>query len=145
MCSSDLEERKKEFKEEPKLNLQSKPKEILKPEMKGNLAKAIEEAVKGKNGSIEEKKEIKIDVKNPEIKKEEKISLQELSHGEKNKNKEASPEKMNALREAIEKAKKEETEKVEDKVEYKTESKKENQNGVREVPEEMLRKILKGE
>ena len=102
------------------------------------MAKAIEEAVKAK----ETKNEIKIEEKKPvrlnDVSRSggETVSLQELRHGEKNKNKEPSPEHINALKEALEKAK---------NLEIKSEVKEKKDEKKKEVPEEVLRKILKGE
>ena len=73
--------------------------------------------------------------------------MQELKHGEKNKNKEATPEKINALKEAIEKAKSQKVVSSEQGVvreEIKPASAK-SSSMAKEVPEDMLRKILKGE
>jgi hypothetical protein len=85
------------------------------------LAKAIEEA----------------------FKKKETISFQDLKQKEKTKNnKEASPENKNALKEAIEKAKLNNLPKTMEEKKNE-EVKKEEKLG--EVPEETLRKILKGE
>jgi hypothetical protein len=102
-------------------------REVQNQESKNILAKAIAEAVKGR----EMKNEIKTESKIPEQKKET-ISLQELRHTDKNKGKEPSSENVNALKEALEKAK---------NPEVKTDNKEKN----KEVPEETLRKILRGE
>ncbi len=94
------------------------PKFQQQPQSKPVLAKAIEEAVKHRNESNEPKKET--------------ISLNQLKPNiEKSRNKEVSPEHKNALKEAIEKAKLNEPIKAEEKN--------------KEVPEETLREILKGE
>ncbi|OHA94181.1 MAG: hypothetical protein A3E02_00855 [Candidatus Zambryskibacteria bacterium RIFCSPHIGHO2_12_FULL_38_34] len=113
-------------------------KEFQNQTSKNILAKAIEEAVKAK----ETKNEIKIEEKKPvrlnDVSRSggETVSLQELRHGEKNKNKEPSPEHINALKEALEKAK---------NLEIKSEVKEKKDEKKKEVPEEVLRKILKGE
>jgi hypothetical protein len=118
---------------EPKI--EQKPKENL-------LAKALQEAVKIEN-DINNKEEIK-----QEEPKKEVVSLNQLKPGtEKNRNKQQpSTEHINALKEALNKINvnkpvqpivKEENVSVEAKKETKTKS--------NEVPEEMLRKILKGE
>ncbi len=126
-----IEIKKPEIKYEP-----PKPK-FEPPKQKENyLAKAIEQAVKEKPPAFAKsfgvaKEEIK-----PEQKKEA-VSLQELRHGEKNKNKEATPENKNALKEAISKAASSQQPVVREEI------KKEEK--VKEVPEETLRKILKGE
>ena len=119
---------KKEIKPE-----QAKPKE---PQIQksSSLANAIAEAVKEKQDT-NKKEEIK-----PEPKKET-ISLQELKHTDKNKNKEPSPENVNALKEALKKL---ESEKLQSADEEKREEIKKEQKK-KEVPEEVLRKILKGE
>lgn len=84
-------------------------------------------------------------------KKEEKIiSLELLRNGERNKNKGPSQQNKSALREAIEKAQKNfdaDEVKIESKKEKAIESKDiaKNNRTSNEVPEETLRKILKGE
>ena len=131
-----------------------------KPEVKKEnniLAKAIEDAVGGKeirDKSLEireRKEEIKIEPK------KEVVSLQELKHGEKNKNKEATPEKINALKEAIEKAKSQKVVSSEQGVVREEEKpdlikvSQPSQNAMagqagkpKEVAEDTLRKILNG-
>ena len=116
-----------------------------------SLGKAIEEAMKEKNGF--KKDEEKLETK--EVKKEEDksqsvgtISLQILKHGEKNNNKGPSNENKNALKEAIEKAKslevKVESKNKGDEKEKESSSKFQAPNSklAKEVPEEVLRKIL---
>ena len=110
-----------EKKVEPKYE-QPKPKISPQTPRSNSLSDAIKTATVRQNTSNEIK---------PEAKKET-VSLQELKHNEKNKNKEPSPENMNALKEALKKL----------ESENKTEKKEEK---IREVPEETLRKILKGE
>ena len=126
------------------------------PQKNDVLARAITEAVKSKE-VVSEKKEI-------ELKKEEKsqvVSLQDLKYNDKNKNKGPSLENQNALKEALSKAivnnkpivkeeKKEEQKeppKVESKEEkntHKVESISQN-NVPKGVPDDLLRKVLKGE
>lgn len=116
-----------------------------------SLGKAIEEAMKEKNGF--KKDEERLETK--EVKKEEDkiqsvgtISLQILKHGEKNNNKGPSNENKNALKEAIEKAKslemKVESKNKGDEKEKEPSSKLQAPNSklAKEVPEEVLRKIL---
>ena len=128
-------EARKENKEIKKteLKIEQKPKENY-------LAKAIEEAVRQRQVV---RKRIEVEAK------KETISLNELRHGDKNKSKEPSPENINALKEAIQKAKNLEikAESVEKKDEKEEVSKLKTQNSrlSSEVPEETLRKILKGE
>ncbi len=161
----------KERREEQKPKIEEKKSE-------DNLTKAIEEAVKEKNESgiknnelwkKQEPKTEKIKTVNfNNIKPEAKpISLDELRRKEKDKNKIPSPQNINALKEAIEKAKSQQVvssqqsvvgkNKEEDiqkrDVEPEVKETKEKINPafakssseVREVPEETLRKILKGE
>jgi len=98
-----------------------RPVETKREEPKKSLADAIAEAVKEK---VEEpKKEV--------------ISLNVLKHGDTNKNKGPSPENQNALKEALEKVAREEK-----REEKKVEEPKKEKN---EVPEDVLRSILKGE
>jgi hypothetical protein len=115
------EEPKKEIKyEQPKINI----------EKSNILAKAIEEATKTKEN-------IKTEEKMPEQKKET-ISLEELRNKNKNKNKEPSQENVNALKEALDKIQRQDTKgKIPDLARAVTSNK--------EVPEDVLRKILKGE
>jgi hypothetical protein len=110
-----------------------------------SLAKAIEEAVKAKQNTntVVEKSDLN---KKPEIKteiriepKKETLPLSALNSNGNNKNKEATPENKNALKEALEKIKNEKESKGEDQ-----KSQAKNQK-LKEVPEETLRKILKGE
>jgi len=118
------EEIKKEVKyEQPKFE-QPKPKiniEEKKPEKSNVLAGAIADAMKAK--SVVSSQQPVVREKQEEVKKAT-VSLNELKHDNKNKNKEPSPENINALKEALEKV---------------------NRSQVKEVPEETLRKILKGE
>jgi hypothetical protein len=116
-------------------------------EVKDNqLARAIESAVK--NGSV------KHEEKPPEEKKilpnGEKMSLNQLKPGA-DKNKNPSPQNLNALKEALNKIKKENIE-VSNRKEEQKETRElpkvaptENPKGLKEVPEETLRKILKGD
>ncbi|KKQ77683.1 MAG: hypothetical protein UT00_C0007G0015 [Parcubacteria group bacterium GW2011_GWA1_38_7] len=124
---------------------QTKPIEIKKPEIKeikieppkvektNILAKAIGEAIKSKENTKEEMK--------PEQKKET-MSLNELRLGNKNKNKEPSPENVNSLKEALKKL---ESEKAQDVGKEKTPTSIKSADETKEVPEDVLRKILKGE
>ncbi|MEK7116804.1 MAG: type IV secretion system DNA-binding domain-containing protein [Patescibacteria group bacterium] len=116
----------------PKINIEEK-----KAEKSNILAKAIEEATKGKQVVREE---IKIEPK------KETISLQELKHSEKNKNKEPSPENVNALKEALNKVVSSSNfakASLDKQQPVAREEKKEEK--IKEIPEETLRKILKGE
>lgn len=131
---------KREIKMEqskPKINIEEK-----KVEKSGNLTKAIEEAVKQKN-DVDKKVEIK-----PEQKKE-KISLDELRQGSKNKNKEPSLENKNALKEALSKIqnlniKTQNPEKAEEKKsDFAKATSDKEETKPKEVSEETLRKILK--
>lgn len=148
----------------PKLeeNKNTKIGEIAK---NGVLAKAIEEAMKTKHDTSPQvnsnntvpKIDPKIGQKKEEPKAENgfskfenKVSLQDLRKDERNKNKEATPENKNALKEALAKAKslelKAESNK-EEKKDIKTETSKPQASSSKlpkEVPEETLRKILKG-
>ncbi|MEK7669410.1 MAG: type IV secretion system DNA-binding domain-containing protein [Patescibacteria group bacterium] len=140
------EEKPTETKKEIRYE-QNKPKEIkAEPKKENNfLAKAIEEAVKQKPAASS-KQPVAREEKRDEIKSEQKketVSLQELRYGEKNKNKEPTIENVSALREAIQKAKSLEL-KAESKKEEKKEEVKKTEK-TKEVPEETLRKILKGE
>lgn len=150
------EELKKEIKFEPKVVEkkfeESRPKyeqpKVFekKTEIKKEnniLAKAIEEAVNGKNLRS---KSLELGEKKEEMRVEsrkEVVSLQELRHGGKNKNKEVTPEKINALKEAIQRAKS-----LEVKAESSFEPSKlqaQSPKFPKEIAEETLRKILKGE
>jgi len=128
---------------EPKI--EAKPKE-------NQLAKALEEAVKQKNESRIKNYELR---ERPEIKTEEKkevISLNQLKPGaEKNKNKTPSPEHISALKEALNKvvssqqpaeAPPQPLLKGEGEKEIPVSKLKPKSN---EIPEEILRKVLKGE
>ena len=97
------------------------------------MTKAIEKAVKGG----ETKSEIKI----PEQKKET-MSLQELRHGSKNKNKDPSPENVNALKEALNKIQKQN---IKEKTPDSTSSPSQVMEDKKEIPEDVLRKVLKVE
>lgn len=131
---------------------------------KNVLADAIKEAMKAKENP---RVEVKTEVKKEEVKietKTETISLQQLAHGDKNKNKGPSVGNINALKEAIAKAKiesqnlkvsskipekqqsevKQEIKKEEVKTEIK-EEKKTDSKIPKEIPEDVLRKVLKGE
>ncbi|PIR40285.1 MAG: hypothetical protein COV33_00640 [Candidatus Zambryskibacteria bacterium CG10_big_fil_rev_8_21_14_0_10_34_34] len=123
-----------------------------------NLAKAIGEAVKEKNELWKKQEPKKEEIKTVNfnnIKSELKpISLDELKRKEKDRNKTPSPQNVNALKEAIQKAKSLEV-KVENKKEKPSSStspslettagQSKNSGGPKEIPEETLRKILKGE
>lgn len=144
-------EPKKEIRyEKPKFESPKPPQ--FQPQKSPILAKAIEEAVKNKAVSSQQSVVREEKTENSKIEKKpekETVSLQELKHGEKNKNKEATPENKNALKEAIEKAKSLEVKaESEDKREEKNESSKPKASSPKlpkEVPEDVLRKILKGE
>ncbi len=139
---------KKENKTE---KTERKPEEKIekREETKSNfLGKAIEEAMRKKNESGIMNNELR---GRHEINKEEKketISLRELKHGEKNKTKDATPENKNALREALQKVvSSQQSGAREEKQEEKGKEPKGEKSPVepKEVPEETLRKILKGE
>jgi hypothetical protein len=105
---------------EPKINII----EEKKVERSNVLAKAIEEATKSKEDTkVEEKKTEQ---------KRETMSLEELRHKDRNKNKEPSLQNISALKEAIEKAKNSEVKAASSKP-------------PNEIPEDVLRKVLKGE
>jgi len=110
------------------------------PQKSPFLAKAIEEAVKQKQ-VVEEKPAFAKSFSEP---KKETVSLNELKHRDKNKNKMPSPENINALKEAIEKAKISTSSAKIDIKEEKPASAK-SSGSAKEVPEDVLRKILKGE
>ncbi|OHB15779.1 MAG: hypothetical protein A2431_02395 [Candidatus Zambryskibacteria bacterium RIFOXYC1_FULL_39_10] len=155
--------------EEPRPKYEQPKPQVEQVQKNSILAGAIAEAVNGKeirNKSLEIGKkgeEIKIparlaseSVAGGEPKKEV-VSLHELNHGEKNKNKEATPEKVNALKEAIEKAKSQKVvsseqgvareEKKPDliKVSQPSQNAMAGQAGKpKEVAEDTLRKILNG-
>ncbi|MBN2094145.1 MAG: type IV secretion system DNA-binding domain-containing protein [Candidatus Zambryskibacteria bacterium] len=101
-----------------------------KPKKNNALGNAIKEAVKEKNGSV---------INNQESRRE-KISLKELKP--KDKSKKPSPGNLNALKEALNKIQNSKTksQNIEEKEEKIKEKPKPN-----EVPEETLKKILKGE
>ncbi|KKP56598.1 MAG: hypothetical protein UR80_C0038G0004 [Parcubacteria group bacterium GW2011_GWB1_35_5] len=153
---------------EIKKESQFKKEETKKEE--NNLAKAIGEAVKEKKElwkKQEPKKEIIKTVNFNNIKSEVKpISLDELRRKEKDRNKTPSPQNISALKEAIQKAKSQQVvssqqpvvrkSKEEDiqkrDIEPKTKEKTKSSNLQpptsklpNEVPEDVLRKILKGE
>lgn len=146
-------ESRKEQKDEVKREVRhEQPKPALAQSSDGQagivkesiLAKAIENAVKQKP-VVSSWQQVDREGKKPETKtewKKETVSLQELKHGEKNKNKEPSPENVNALKEALSKVASIQQQAVRE--EKKEEIKKEEKK-VKEVPEEILRKILKGE
>lgn len=145
---------------------------------KGNnlLKEAITKALQEKNGNTNVQVSVSVSQnRNNEVaKKEEKIPLGLLKNGEKNKNKEAKPENINALREALSKIQnskseirnkseilnseiknKLENEKEAESLEVKGDSKEKKEETSKlqpassklskEIPEEELRKILKGE
>jgi len=145
---------------------QPKPKEAEKPKIpashpvaapkENTLAKALEEAMKRKSAvndsqsAVREEKKVEIKA---EVKKET-VSLQELKHSDRNKNKEPSPENLSALKEALSKIVKED--KKPDRPENESDNKETKKSTPdkapqgkkeksKEVPEEVLRKILKGE
>ncbi|MFH0804138.1 MAG: type IV secretion system DNA-binding domain-containing protein [Candidatus Zambryskibacteria bacterium] len=119
-------------------------KEIIEPKKEtpksGVLTKAIEEAMK-------EKPAIKIESKPDFAKattgKKETMSLQELRHSHKDRNKGPTPEKMNALREALNKVQNSNIKNQNLNAEKKEETKK--PEPIKEVPENVLRRILKGD
>jgi hypothetical protein len=131
-------------------------KEIYKePQIQkaGPLSKAIEEAFKKQNVGNLAKDEVKKENKPPESKKET-MSLQELRDSHKNKNKEPSAGNMNALREALQNIESQKTQNIDEKdaSENKKPEKSEKTSDFakattdkKEVPEDILRKILKGE
>lgn len=138
-------------------------KEESKFEQKNNISlrEAIAKALKDKQNIIEPKEQQNEKPTPSQV--AEKISLSVLKHGDKNQKKDATPENKNALREAINKVqnsnlkiqnatigKKREGDRSSS---YEERSKKEmadvphdeGSSKPREVPEEVLRKILKGE
>lgn len=127
-------------------------KDDSKKEEKSNglLKEAIMKALQAKVNNTAKNLENSDTNKRGEV---DKIPLSLLKNGDKNKNKEAKPENINALKEAIERAK---------SLEVKGDSKEKKQenpnlepptpnfkppvpNASKEIPEEELRKILKGE
>jgi len=122
------EPKKEDIKKEKPIEIKTEPP---KPKTVGILTKAIEEAVKQK----------------PAIKTElpkGTISLQELRQGSKNRNKEASPENKNALKEALSKIQNQNIKSQNINTEKKP-APTESFGAAKEVPEETLKKILKGE
>jgi hypothetical protein len=117
------------------------------------LAKAIEEAVKQKHDTntkvnADDTNKKPAFTEGSSVAKKETISLQELRHGEKNKKKEPSPQNINALKEALEKAKSSELKAAnEEKKKEENSSKLQTQSPKfsNEVPEDVLRKVLRGE
>jgi hypothetical protein len=99
-----------------------------------SLADAIANALREKQSTADFKKEV-VNEKPTPLEVAEKISLSVLKHGEKNKNKEATAENKNALKEALNKVASNQHQA--DRAEKKEEKSK-------EVPEDVLRKILKG-
>jgi hypothetical protein len=112
-------------------------KEIKYEQPKSNiLAKAIEEATKAKENIKPAFAE------SSNVAKKETISLEELRNKNRNKNKEPSPENVNALKEALNKIQKQDTkEKTSDPASPSSRAAADK----KEVSEEVLRKILKGE
>ena len=139
--------RRPEFTTERKPEIKSEPPKFKEPQFQKTnfLSKAIEEAVKGKSPSnVAPKIELPVQIeKKVSEQKKESMSLQELRHGDKNKNKEASPENINALKEALNKIQNQKVS-VPVAVTNQIQTNKEERNK-KEVPEDMLRKILKGE
>jgi hypothetical protein len=140
----------REIKSEPPKPKIDSPKENI-------LAKAISEAVKAKpvltttTSVVKTETAIKTELKQN---KTETVSLKELELKDKNKHKSPSPDRINALKEAIEKAKREGgkkpgsplvTKKEEIKKEASPTAVNKNNSEIKEVPEDTLRKILKGE
>lgn len=132
--SKETKIEKKEITKLPTIGHQNKYQNTPETPRNNNLAEAIAKAL---NGRENHKEEIKI----PEQKKET-VSLQELRHGDKNKNKEATPENKNALKEALNKIQNPNIE-IRNRPEIQN-PKKETENK-KEIPEETLRKILKGD
>lgn len=113
---------------------EQKPKS---PEEKNNtLGAAIMQAMKETQIKVNDS-----ELRGREEKPEERtvVSLSELKKDDKNKNKEATIENKNALREALEKAKKEAPPQPLSKMEEQK-----NKKSPNEVPEDVLKKILKG-
>ncbi len=142
---------KKEYKPEPKLEpkmptvMIEKREERVETKQEGNnaLARALAEAIKTKPVVNSQPPVIKQEVKVEE--KKETISLQDLRHGDKNKNKGPSPQNQNALKEALKKVASSESPvaKEEKKPEdLKTEAK-QVEKKIKEIPEDVLRSILK--
>jgi hypothetical protein len=133
---------------EPKKEIKIETPKLAEPKT-NPLSKAIEEAFKRQNAGNLVKDEVKKENKPPEPKKET-MSLQELRDGHKNKNKEPSPGNMNALKEALQKI---ENQKVQNTSEKNVNENKKSEKSERvdkseetkEVSEDTLRKILKGE
>ncbi len=100
------------------------------PKPENTLAKALEKAMKDKEGIMNNESRIK-----QEYKKTESISLEVLKKEDKNKDKAPTEKNLNALKEAIKIAEGR-------KSQVASQEKKENQ---KEVPEEVLKKVLAGE
>jgi hypothetical protein len=113
----------------------------IKPEQpeprENNLARAIEEAVKQKQPVGNHQPPVRKGNNEEETGKKT-VLLQELERRDKNKNKEPSSENINALKEALNKI-------TNNQQQIPKEEKKEEKSKPNEVPEETLRKILKGE
>ncbi len=126
------EGQKKETKtEQPKPKEKKVEPKIENKESKNNiLAEALQEALKTENNTD---KKIKT------------ASLEELKHKNRSKNKEPSKENINALKEALNKiaSSKQQTVREEEKTKKPTLTKEFSEK--KEVPEDILRKILKGE
>ena len=119
---------------------------VIKVEQKSKenpLAKALGEAIKQRSESNEPKADF---AKSHVESKRETISLNQLKPGaERSKNKEPSAENKNALREALEKAKNSEVRAESKEKENPSELRAPSSKPPNEIPEETLRKILKGE
>lgn len=138
---------KKQVDKSQKEKIQAEPKKIdsVKPQMKNaSLGDAILKAMGNRDITKIETTQV-VEIKTEP--KKEVVSLQELKHGDKNKNKGPSEQNKSALREALEKAKPATSAQTNKEVEKeKTESPKaKHPKTPKEVPEEALRKILKGE
>ncbi len=149
-------ERKPEFKDAPKTeNLPERKveektetkKEEKKEERNSVLAQALARALTEKqnsktrqptNSSSEQKTKEEVPTEKPK----EKVSLQELKHDDRNKNKGPTPENQNKLKEALEKVGSQKM------LDNSNELKAKDYNlksSPKEVPEDLLLKVLKGE
>jgi len=128
------QELKQESRIEPRAEVGVEAKrEMRVPEKNNALAEALAEAMKGRQ-VVSSQQAVVREEKKDEPQKEV-VSLQELRHGDKNKNKGPSPENQSALREALGKV---ESQKAQS-------ASPENKNKPKEVPKEELLKVLRGE
>jgi hypothetical protein len=148
-------EERREERREPKQEIKQEIKREA-PEGENSLGKAILQALNSKTQTVLVP-EVPAKIQEPTAKveipiKNETVKLSELKKDEKNKNKEATPEKRNALKEALEKVNSIQTIDNSKKTEEKTEKKETSDYNLKsvdskltkEVPEDLLRKVLNG-